>query len=171
MIITIAVLFVVALTLIVAFRPILTDTSISAEVSQERSADHYRPMFRLFDESNFEYFIPAGYPRRARLLRRFRAERRSLFRIYLCDLRADHARIVTAIRSLLIESQVDRPDLAITLYRCQFTFALAIVSIEFKLLLHVTGFGSVDARAMVAAMQGLQLQLQDMMFVRAVGYR
>jgi hypothetical protein len=110
-----------------AFQTILTDTSSSAEVPQERSAGHYRPMFRLFDESNFEYIIPAGYPRRARLLRRFRSERRSLFWIYLCELRADHARIVTAIRSLLIESQVDRPDLAITLYRCQFTFALTIV--------------------------------------------
>jgi hypothetical protein len=53
--------------------------------------------------------------------------------------------------------------------RCQLMFELAIVSIEYKLLLHATGVGTVDVKSLVAAVAGLQCQLQDMMFARAVG--
>jgi hypothetical protein len=168
---TMAVVFLMALAAVfIVLCKIRSGDSIPTDALQERSAVDYRPMFRLLDESDFEYIIPARYPGRARLLRCFRAERRSLFRVYLRELRADHARIVAAIRNLLIESQIDRPDLALAMYRCQFTFVLAMASIELKLLLHATGIGTVDARALVAAMEGLQQQLQDMVFVRAVGY-
>jgi len=48
-------------------------------------------------------------------------------------------------------------------------FGLAMITVEFKLLLHSMGIGTVDVRSMVSAVEGLQLQLQDMMFVQAVG--
>jgi hypothetical protein len=92
-----------------------------------------------------------------------------LFRVYLRNLGGDHARIVGAIRDLLVQSQLDRPDLAMALYRCQCLFALAMISVEFKLFLHALGIGTVDVRSMVAAVEGLQLQLQDLVFVQAVG--
>jgi hypothetical protein len=168
---TMAVLFLMALAAVfIVLRKIQNGDSIPTGAVQERSAVDYHPMFRLLDESDFQCMIPAKYPGRAQLLRCFRAERRSLFRVYLRELGADHARIVVAIRQLLIESQIDRPDLAVAMYRCQFTFASAMASIELKLLLHATGIGTVDARALVAAMEGLQQQLQDMVFVRVVGY-
>jgi len=44
-----------------------------------------------------------------------------------------------------------------------------MLSIEFKLQLHAIGIGTVDVRSMVSAVEGLQLQLQDMVFVQAVG--
>jgi hypothetical protein len=139
------------------------------DVRQDFSVERYRPMFRLLDESDCE-FIHSGFPRRAQLLRHFRAERRSLFRVYLHDLAADHTRIVRAMRNLLVESNLDRPDLAKALYRCQFMFGLAMVSIEFSLLRHAMGIGTVDVRSLFSAVEGLQLQLQDMAFVQAVGY-
>jgi hypothetical protein len=92
-----------------------------------------------------------------------------LFRVYLRNLGADHARIVGAIRDLLVQSQLDRPDLAKALFRCQLMFALAMISVEFKLQLHAVGIGTVDVRSLIAAVEGLQLQLQDMVFVQAVG--
>lgn len=145
-----------------------TDNSVPAEVlSQDCLTARYRPMFRLLDESDCG-FIASGFPGRANL-RRFRAERRSLFRVYLRNLGADHARIVGAMRELLVQSQMDRPELAKALYRCQLMFALAMISVEFKLLLHAMGIGTVDVRSLVAAVEGLQLQLQDMVFVQAVG--
>ena len=95
---------------------IQTDHSVPAQIlSQDRLVDRYRPMFRLLDESDCE-FIAAGFPGKSEM-RRFRAERRSLFRVYLRSLGADHARIVGAIRDLLVESQLDRRDLAKALYR------------------------------------------------------
>ena len=136
------------------------------DVRPDFSFERYRPMFRLLDESDFE-FIHSGVLGRSQL-RHFRAERRSFFRVYLRDLRGDHARILGAMRNFLVESNLDRPDLAKALYRCQFMFALAMVSIEFNLLRQAMGIGTVDVRSLFSAVQGLQLQLSDMKFVQAV---
>lgn len=166
---TMAAFFLIALALVfMVLQKIQSDNSVPAEVlSQDCLAARYRPMYRLLDESDCG-FIATGFPGNANL-RRFRAERRSLFRVYLRNLGADHARIVGAIREMMVESQLDRPDLAKALYRCQLMFALAMISVEFKLQLHALGIGSVDVRALVGAVEGLQLQLQDMVFVQAVG--
>jgi len=167
---TTAAFFLMALAAVfMVLQKIRTDNSVPAEVlSQDCPAARYRPMFRLLDESDCG-FVATGFPEDSHLLRRFRAERRSLFRVYLRNLGDDHARIVSAIRNLLVESQLDRPELAKALYRCQLMFALAMVSVEFKLLLHAMGIGTVDVRSLVAAVEGLQLQLQDMVFVQSVG--
>ena len=164
-----AAFFLMALAIVLmVLQKIQTDHSVPAEIlSQDCLVARYRPMFRLLDESDCG-FIAAGFPGKSNL-RRFRAERRSLFRVYLRNLGADHARIVGAIRDLLVESQLDRPDLAKALYRCQLMFALAMISVEFKLQLHALGIGTVDVRSLVSAVEGLQLQLQDMVFVQAVG--
>jgi hypothetical protein len=147
---------------------IKSDNSVPAEIlSQDCLTARYRPMFRLLDETDCG-FVATGFPGN-RNLRSFRKERRSLFRVYLRNLGADHARIVGAIRNLLVESQLDRPDLAKALFRCQLMFALAMISVELKLQLHACGIGTVDVRSLVAAVEGLQLQLQDMVFVQAVG--
>ena len=169
LIITMAAFFLLALAMVfMVLQKVQTDNSVPAEVlSQDCLTARYRPMFRLLDESDCG-FIASGFPGRANL-RRFRAERRSLFRVYLRNLGADHARIVGAMRELLVQSQMDRPELAKALYRCQLMFALAMISVEFKLLLHAMGIGTVDVRSLVAAVEGLQLQLQDMVFVQAVG--
>ena len=164
-----AALFLMALALVfMVLQKIQSDDSVPAEIlSQDCLAARYRPMFRLLDESDCG-FVASGFPD-GNHLRRFRAERRALFRVYLRNLGVDHARIVGAIRDLLVQSQLDRPDLAKALYRCQLMFALAMLSVEFKLQLHALGIGSVDVRSLVAAVEGLQLQLQDMVFVQAVG--
>jgi hypothetical protein len=167
--ITMAAFSLMALAVVfMVLQKIQTDHSVPAEIlSQDCLAARYRPMFRLLDESDCG-FVASGFPGNSNL-RRFRAERRSLFRVYLRNLGADHARIVGAIRDLLVESQLDRPDLAKALYRCQLMFALAMISVEFKLQLHALGIGTVDVRSLVAAVEGLQLQLQDMVFVQAIG--
>jgi hypothetical protein len=163
-----AALFFMALGLVLmVLRKIQSDNSVPAEIlSQDCLSARYRPMFRLLDESDCG-FIASGFPGKSNL-RRFRAERRALFRVYLNNLGADHGRIVSAIRKLLVESQLDRPELAKALYRCQLMFALAMISVEFKLQLHALGIGTVEVRSLIAAVEGLQLQLQDMVFVQKV---
>jgi hypothetical protein len=154
-------------TVFIVLQKIQTGNSAAEDdVRQEFSFERYRPMFRLLDESDFE-FIDSGVLGRSQL-RHFRAERRSMFRVYLRDLGADHTRIVMTMLKLLVESNLDRPDLAKALYRCKFMFGLAMVSIEFSLLRHALGIGTVDVRSLFSAVEGLQLQLQDMVFVQAV---
>lgn len=169
LIILMAAFFVITLGLMfMVLHKIQSDNSVPAIIlSQDCLAARYRPMFRLLDESDCG-FVASGFPGSSNL-RRFRAERRSLFRVYLRNLGADHARIVGAIRDLLVQSRLDRPDLAKALFRCQLMFALAMISVEFKLQLHAIGIGTVDVRSLIAAVEALQLQLQDMVFVQAVG--
>src|ERR1039458_2613187 len=155
-----AVFFLMVLAAVfIVLHKIRTGNSVPPE-AQEFSIERYRPMFRLLDDSDCEFIITES-PAHSHILGRFRAERRSLFRVYLRNLGADHARIVAAIRNLLIESDLDRPDLAKALCRCQLMFALAMVSIEFKLLLHAMGIGTVEVRSLVAAVEGLQRQFED----------
>jgi hypothetical protein len=163
-----ALFFIAAFAVVfMVLQKIQTDHSVPAQIlSQDSLVDRYRPMFRLLDESDCE-FIAAGFPGSSEI-RRFRAERRSLFRVYLRNLGADHARIVGAIQDVLAASQLDRPDLAKALYRCQLMFALAMITVETKLFLHALGIGTVEVRSLIAAVEGLQLQLQDMVFVQAV---
>ena len=97
------------------------------------------------------------------------AARGTVHRSDLRNLGADHARIVAGIREALVESERDLPDLAKALYRCRVTFFWAMMLIEFRLQLHALHIGTVDARGLVAAVDGLQLQLQDLVFVQAVG--
>jgi hypothetical protein len=151
-----------------ALRNIQPHHSIPSEMlSWNSAAARYRPMLWLLDESDCR-LIAAAF-RGDSQLRRIRSGRRSLFRIYLRDLGADHARLVREIRAVLIASERDLPDLAKALYRCQAMFFLAMMSIEVKLQLHALGVGTVDARSLVRAVDALQLQLQDLVFVRAVG--
>ena len=167
---TTVVLFVMALgAVFIVLQKIRTNgNSVPAEVLRECSVERYRPMLWLLDTSDCESIIAIA-PEHSRLLRRrCRAERRSLFRIYLREMGADHARIVGAIRCVLVESQSDRPDLAKALYHCQLKFALAMVSVQFRLLLHAMGTGTIEARSLVAAIESIQLQLQDMVFVQTV---
>jgi hypothetical protein len=153
--------------IVVVLRKIQAGTSGPADVAHKCLVERYRPMLRLMDDSHYGCIAIRG---NSRLLRRFRAERRSLFRMYLRDLAADHASIVGAIRQLLVDSALDSPDLAKALYRCQLTFALSMLSIEFNLLLHAMGIGTVDVRSLFTALDRLQLQFQDMVFVQTVGY-
>jgi hypothetical protein len=146
---------------------IRADRSGPAESLRESAAVRYRPMFWLLDESDCQ-LASAVFPGNSQL-RRVRSERRSLFRIYLRDLGADHARIVREIREVLVESGRDLPDLAKAMYRSQATFFLAMMSIELELQFHALGVGTVDARSLIAAVDGLQLHLQDLVFVRALG--
>jgi hypothetical protein len=154
-------------TVFIVLQKIHTGNSVTDDdVRQEFSIERYRPMFRLIDDSDFE--LSDSSVSGPSQLRRFRAERRSLFRVYLRDLGADHARIVGSMRKLLVESNLDRPVLARALYRCQFMFALATASIEFKLSWQALGIGTVDLQPLFSAVECLQLQLSDMRFVQAV---
>ena len=166
-----AALFIFAIAAVfLVLQKIRSDHSIPAEIlSQNCPADRYRPMYRLLDESDCAV-IRAASPGNSGMLREFRAGRRALFRSYLRDLAADHARIVGAIRNMLIDSHLDRASLAKELFRCQLMFAMAMLSVEARLVLHTAGIGTVDARSLVGAVERLHSQLQDMVFVQKVAF-
>lgn len=114
-------------------------------------AGRYHPMLRLLSEEDFEFV--AGNPR---LLRSLRTERRRLFRRYLNCLTRDYGRLLEGIRLVMVQSRVDRPDLAHALAKNRVLFALAICRIEFRLALHALGIGTVDISGVVEAFDRLR---------------
>jgi hypothetical protein len=114
-------------------------------------AGRYRPMLRLLSEDDFG--LVAGNPKLAKTLR---AERLKLFRGYLRCLTREYGRLLAGIRLVMVQSRVDRPDLAHALAKNRMLFALAICKIEFRLSMQSFGFGKVDISAVVEAFDSLR---------------
>jgi hypothetical protein len=59
----------------------------------------------------------------------------------------------------MVQSAQDRPDLAGLLVRQRVTFTLRLMMAEFGLTLHALGIGGVDVAKLVAALDGMHLEL------------
>jgi hypothetical protein len=116
-------------------------------------------MLQVLDEAD-EEFIAASQNGKSHL-RRLRAERRRLFRVYLYQLDADHEQLLAAIRSLVAESDIDRPDLTRLLYQAQFKFSLAMYGVEWQLFLHTLGLPRIDIRHLIAAADASQSHFRE----------
>jgi len=117
-------------------------------------AGRYRPMVRLLSDEDIEFV--AGNKIAVRTLR---SERRKLFRRYLACLTKDYARLLAGIRMVMVQSGVDRPDLANALAKNRVLFALAICRVEYRLALHAAGIGTVDISGLVDAFDTLREQV------------
>lgn len=124
-------------------------------------AARYAPMQRLLDESEYRFLAahPAFGKARAR---KIRAQRREIFRAYLRCLGRDYARVCACIRVVMMESGMDRPDLAKALLRNGTVFTAALVGIELRLALHALGVGTIDVRPMVASLEGMRQTLESL---------
>ena len=111
----------------------------------------YRPMLRLLSEDDFAFL--AGNPK---LIRSLRAERHKLFRGYLRCLTKEYGRLLAGIRMVMVQSKVDRPDLARALAKNRMLFALAICRIEYRLNMNAMGLGKVDISGVVEAFDRLR---------------
>ena len=119
--------------------------------SRRPDADRYRPMLRLLSDADLDF--AATNP----LLRsKIRARRRELWRGYLRCLSGDYAWLLGAVRRIMVESGVDRPDLAKAIAKNRMLFAFALCRIEFHLHLHALGVGKVDMSGLVAALNALR---------------
>jgi hypothetical protein len=125
------------------------DTSKASLVA----ADHYRPMLRLLSDDDLAFVPPDK-----RVQRAFRARRRDLFRGYLHCLTRDYAHLLAEIRQAMVQSGMDRPDLARALVTNRMLLAIAICKVEFRLTLHATGSGNVDVSGLVGALEALRGQ-------------
>lgn len=118
------------------------------------TADRYRPMLRLLSQDDLA-FVPAD----PKLQTAFRAKRRELFRGYLRCLARDYAVLLAGVRAVMLQSGVDRPDLAQALAKNRILFATAMCKVEFRLALHTAGIGTVDISGLVEALETLRSQV------------
>lgn len=128
----------------------LLDAHVQAQQSLP-DVNRYKPMLRLLSDSDLGF--AAQNPK---LRSKVRSQRRECFRGYLRCLTKDYARLLSGIRTTMVESGVDRPDLAKALARNRALFALALCRIELHLQLHALGIGKVDVSGLVEALDSLR---------------
>jgi hypothetical protein len=119
----------------------------------------YRPMERLLQEQDFR-FLSSQPGFSARVGRRFRTERRRIFRAYLRSLSMDFGRVSKACQLLMIHAAEDRGDLAKSIIQQRLLFAMGILAVEGRLLLHAAGVGTVDVHGLVESLEAMQAQIQ-----------
>ncbi|MGO4885481.1 MAG: hypothetical protein ACLP59_32360 [Bryobacteraceae bacterium] len=133
---------------------------VSVNWINDLSVARYRPMERLLSDEDYAFLASQpGFDKRT--LRRIRSERRKLFRGYLACLSRDFSLVGAALRLMMMYSAHDRPDLAGILYKQQALFALGMLAVQWRLFLHICGFGTVDVRGLVRAMESMRMELRQ----------
>ena len=123
------------------------------------SLSRYKAMERLLDETD-ERFLRSHQTFTRQEEKKFRSQRVKLFRGYMHQLSEDFNRICKALKLLMVESRIDRPDLAGLLLKQQFTFSLAMMAVEVKLILYGVGWAGVDVKALMEPLTTVRAQLQ-----------
>jgi hypothetical protein len=151
----------VGLALLFLYRRMSTQPNSDAAVDQSLvlSLEKYRPMERLLRNDDF-LFLAAQPGFSSGLGRRFRSERRRIFRGYLRNLRKDFGRVAAAFHVLIVHSVEDRADLAAGLLRQRLLFAFAMLAVEARLALHAAGVGTVDVSGLVESLETMQRQIR-----------
>jgi hypothetical protein len=134
---------------------------VSVDWINDLSIARYRPMERLLSEEDYRFLASQpGFD--SRMLRRIRSERRRVFRGYLACLSRDFSLVGAALRLMMMYSTQDRSDLAGILYKQQALFVFGMLSVQWRLMLHACGLGTVDVSGLVGAMESMRLELRQM---------
>ena len=140
----------------------------TAEWISELSVERYRPMLRLLDESDLRFLRrQPGFDRG--MARRLRRQRCQIFRGYLNSLSDDYRKMCGTLRVLMVNSAVDRPDLAAALTRKQSEFRLCMLRARWRLLMYRWGRGCVDTAGLIQLFENLCGELQGMIPKPVVG--
>jgi hypothetical protein len=123
---------------------------------EQFSTERYRPMVRLLADHD-EVFLATTCGYTAKMIRRVRSERRRIFRAYLRNVVRDFNRLHHAARVIMLDSPVDRPDLAALLMRQRVAFTANWFAVQWRLALHTAGFGPVDARDLLQLLDGMKV--------------
>lgn len=128
------------------------------------SPGRYKAMERLLEETDYQY-LAAKSGDNKRLQKRLRDRRIRIFGAYVNCLSQDFTRICNAIKKVMVDSQVDRPDLAGLLMKQHFIFTITVLSIEFRLVLYNFGLGAPDGRGLIDSLDSMCAQLRTLSLV------
>ena len=138
------------------------DLPVTSEWIEDLSLDRYRPMLRMLDGGDIEFFALATGIFTPSMATKLRAQRTQIFRGYLRSLESDFVRVCSAIMLVMLQSQHDRPELAEALIRQQITFACSMLSVRMRLLLYSWGVCSVDVTQLVKLFDSMRLELRTL---------
>ena len=125
------------------------------------SPARYRLMERLLDEAD-EKFLASQSEGGADVEKKFRTLRIKIFRGYMQQLSDDFNHIHKVLKGQLVQSDVERPDVAGRLMKQQFLFAFSMMRIELKLVLYGLGWRGMDVCSLTESLDRLRNQLQSL---------
>ena len=120
----------------------------------------YRPLDRLLDPADFEFLRCRGVSENK--IKKLRAKRRKIYRLCLRSLAYDFNQVYRSVNLVLIQSRVDRPDLAAELARQKLTFYRNLLKAEFRLALTTFGFDRMPAIDLLQPLEVLQSHLRQL---------
>jgi hypothetical protein len=140
-------------------------------LSGEPIADHYRPLGRLLQNTEWQYLSAQPGMSQTRI-RQFRAQRRKLFRHYLSNLTSDFGSLCFLVRALMVQSPVDRPDLHRSLRTIRNAFYMAVFKIHVRLFVHAVGLSTVtiEAGELTRALEALSAQARTLQLSSAPAF-
>jgi hypothetical protein len=153
----------IVLAMVEIFRLLSTPRDLAESLcrAEELSTECYRPMVRLVDGSDIEFLrSQPGFNRKMEA--RVRRERCQIFRGYLDCLQADFKHVCWAMKALMLQSDVDRPDLAASLVKSQFEFAWAVTLIRMRLVVFSMGIGTVNVSSLVGQFDKMRVELRSL---------
>ena len=125
------------------------------------SASSYRPMSRLLSEEDFRFLSKqAGYT--PQMGKRLRKDRRLVFRSYLRNLIKDFNRLYSGAAILMVYSEVDRAELASSLFRIRVNFYYVLFLVQMRLAIHAAGFEMMDITPMLQSLEFLQVRVRSL---------
>ena len=119
----------------------------------------YRVMEQLLDEADQKLAACAGDEAAAQDIIKVRVR---IFREYMQQLSEDFNRICKASKAIMVNSEVDRPDIAGSLMRQQLSFSFLMMSVEMKLIVFGFGWRGVDVSSLTRTLNGMRAQLQSL---------
>ena len=122
------------------------------------SLSRYKAMERLLDDPDRQFL--RSHPKFNHEDKKFRAKRVKIFRGYMHQLSEDFNRICKALKVMMVQSGTDRPNLAGLLLKQQFTFSMAMMAVEVKLILYGFGWAGVDVKTLMEPLTTVRAQLQ-----------
>jgi hypothetical protein len=120
----------------------------------------YRPLSRLLDPADFEYLRQRGVSEAS--IAKLRVERRKIYRLCLRSLAKDFNQVYRCVNLVLIQSRIDRPELAAELARQKLTFYRNLLQVEFRLTVHACGMERMPAIDLLQPFEALQAQLRQL---------
>jgi hypothetical protein len=123
------------------------------------SPSRYKAMERLLDEDD-ERFLRSHQKFNREGDKKFRRMRVKIFRGYMHQLTEDFNRICKTLKVMMVESKVDRQDLAGLILKQQFKFTFIMMAVELKLMVYGLGWVHVDAKALLQPLAAVRSQLQ-----------
>jgi hypothetical protein len=123
----------------------------------------YEPLRRLFATGDFK--LASSVPDGKKLVRRLRANRIRICRSYIKLLAGDFSWASNAIKVLMIRSATDRRDLAKMLVKQRSVFTLALISLEYRLLLYRFGLNTFNMGVFIEPLENLRTQLRSLALV------